>query len=87
MNQFLRNIFVDVVEQARDEMLNNCCNDITVKVTAENSASLRSICEEYAQDDDDELDSLLEQLSSGIIYFQDWRVLDILINHLKGNKL
>ena len=86
MSDFLRHIFAEVVGAARDEMSNNGCNDYPVKVNDENREDVRALCVEYAQDDD-ELESLLEQLGEGKVYFQDWCILDMLINRLRENKL
>lgn len=82
MSDFIRGIFATAVNQASEEMSNNSCNDFPVVVTPENAAQLRDFCEEYAQDDD-HFGSLMRQLDQGKIWFEDWMILDLLVEKLK----
>ena len=81
-----RELFADVVEQASEQMSNNGCNDFDVTVTDENREELRKFCGDMAQDED-HLESLLEQLDEGKIWFQDWMILDLLVEKLKAGNV
>jgi hypothetical protein len=79
-------IFIDVLEQASNELSNNSCNDFDVTVTDENREELCAFINEYARDDA-QATSLLNQMRKGRVYFQDFCVMNMLIRKLKAQNV
>ena len=79
-NALEKDVFGKMLEQAKDEMSNNSCNDAPVRCTAENQADLIAFIGEYT-DDDEEREHLLKNAVPGKhVYFQDWRLIAALIS-------
>jgi hypothetical protein len=82
LNTTEKDVFSSVLEQASEEMLNACCNDVSVPCTAENQAELIQLINDYAEDDD-QRDHLLKSTVPGKqVYFQDWLLIKLLMRKL-----
>jgi hypothetical protein len=84
-----------MVENASNELSNNCCNDAPVRVKDVNREELIQFIDEYSKqfsdshgvDEEDEeaiewKEHLLSQIEEGKVYFTDYMILDLLVKKL-----
>ena len=88
-NEFEKDIFGTLLEQAVDAMSNNSCNDYPVHVTEENQEDLIAFINDMDQDDDYKVHLLERAVIGKDVYFNDWMLMSFLrrkiINDHEGN--
>lgn len=87
LNATEKDIFGSILDNAIQEMSNNCCNDAPVTVEYVNKAELIAFIGEYVKaydyEDATEMKAhLLSQVEEGEVYFTDFILLEMLSKRL-----
>lgn len=84
-NSVEKDLFGSILDNAIQDLSNNSCNDAPIRVEYVNKAELIAFIHEYVkaagydeEDSTDMLESLLEQVEEGEVYFTDFMLLEML---------
>lgn len=77
-----KQVFIALLDQFVDELANNGCNDYLVAVTKSNKKDLTALIEATSHDEE-EAESLLEEIDSGEVYLHDTEIVRLLMRKLE----